>query len=101
MELTERVKETFVHGRQFLVRPDLRAGAYINGIHVVSPMVKLAGQYVTVYRIITGGSTCAIRIREDNGCWRWSDEMFVDPYGEEVLPDVDIHIDHLMEVLCV
>lgn len=101
MELTERVKETFVPGRQLLVRSDLRAGEYINGIHVVSPMVRLAGQYVTVKRIITGGFTCAIRVCEDNGCWSWSDEMFVDPYGEEALPDADIHIDNLMEVLCV
>ena len=101
MELSKQVKDTFIPGKKFLVRSDLKDGDWLNGVRVVESMTKLAGQYVTVSRIITGGNTCAIRIREDCGWWSWSDEMFIDPYGEEALSDTDICIDHLMEVLSV
>lgn len=102
MELTERVKATFLPGKRLLVRSDLTSLERYNGITAVSSMLKYAGRYVTVADIRCGNeNACAISIEEDGRWWNWSDEMFVDPYGEEALPDVDIHIDHLMEVLCV
>lgn len=102
MELTERVKETFLPGERFRVRSDLIAMEHYNGIAFVTSMLKYAGQYVTVAEIKRGNKkACAISIEEDGRFWSWSDEMFVDPYGEEALPNADIHIDHLMEVLSV
>lgn len=102
MEPTERVKETFLPGKRFRVISNLTSLERYNGITAVSSMLKYAGQYVTIAEITRGNkNTCAIKIEEDGRWWNWSDEMFVDPYGEEALPDVDIHIDHLMEVISV
>ena len=71
-------------GQAVRIRPDLKPLHYYymnsgpgkgQGTNTVSPMLKYAGMIV---RISTTSMTGVYLIREDNGKFYWTDEMFKD-----------------------
>lgn len=101
MERLQEIKETFLPGRTFQVRDDLESYKHYNTIDVAEDMLKYGGMLVTVDRITTGwrGEKVYIKIREDDGDWNWSDEMFVDPYMVYDQPVADICESDLFSIL--